>query len=346
MNQRLDWVDIAKGASIFLVVIYHTSFYLHANDAIPDAVIKVNLILAYFRMPTFFLISGILAARATRLPWGNLFANKIATLIWLLLLWTLIRYAFFGLVIDNVILPIEGHDPSLLLYSLINPSTGLWFIWALAIFCALTKMVFLLPRPMVLGALGIAAVLATLAYAKIVSFENFAFNNLCQYFFFFLLGASRQEDIKALLTERAWQKAGLTAAAFLGIFAITRVDPDRLRPLLGFGLALSGCAFALSLSVIVSGNRLASSVLKYLGANTLPVYVLHVLAIALMSHWIAQMGMSKMFNAALVPAVAVIAVLVSLAIRALVRRAGVVGLYELPRRVVAHLAPLATKPSP
>ena len=346
MHQRLDWIDIAKGASIFLVVIYHTSYYLHAHDAIPDAVIKINLILAYFRMPTFFLISGILAARATQLPWGNLFANKIATLIWLLLLWTVIRYAFFGLVIDNIVQPGEGHDPSLLLYSLVNPSTGLWFVWALAIFCALAKVVFSLPRPMVFGTLGGAALLSILAYAKIISFENFAFNNLCLYFFFFLLGAVRQADIKALLAEWVWLKAGLAATVFLGIFAITRADPDRLRPLLGFGLALSGCVFALALSVIVSGNRFASSILKHLGANTLPVYVLHVLVIALMSHWIAQMGTSKLFNAALVPVVAVIAVLASLGVRALVRRAGIVGLYELPRLVAAGLAPMAAKPRP
>lgn len=46
--KRIDWIDVAKGVGIFLMVMGHTSM--------PDA---VNRWIYSFHMPLFFLLSGL-----------------------------------------------------------------------------------------------------------------------------------------------------------------------------------------------------------------------------------------------------------------------------------------------
>lgn len=47
-TKRIDWIDVAKGVGIFLMVMGHTSM--------PDA---VNRWIYSFHMPLFFLLSGL-----------------------------------------------------------------------------------------------------------------------------------------------------------------------------------------------------------------------------------------------------------------------------------------------
>ena len=46
--QRIQWIDIAKGISIFLVIIGHTA---------PFGILERNIIFS-FHMPLFFILSG------------------------------------------------------------------------------------------------------------------------------------------------------------------------------------------------------------------------------------------------------------------------------------------------
>src|ERR1043166_6815366 len=66
---RLDWVDVAKGICIVLVVMMHSTFGVERTIGTSTSLHGFIDWARPFRMPDFFLISGLfLAARIDR-PW-------------------------------------------------------------------------------------------------------------------------------------------------------------------------------------------------------------------------------------------------------------------------------------
>jgi len=130
------WIDMAKGASIFLVVFYHSTKMLQNQMDVENFIWTLNHFLYPIRMPVFFLISGYLASRAVRRPWLILLERKTAFYIYIFSIWTLItvgvRSAFLGI-----------NWPSFLELSSywIAPISTLWFIWALAAYFPIAKII-------------------------------------------------------------------------------------------------------------------------------------------------------------------------------------------------------------
>ena len=91
IQSRLDWVDVAKGVCIVLVVL------MHATLGVEKAVGSETSLHAFidwarpFRMPDFFLISGLfLAARIDR-PWRSYLDTKVVHFAYFYVLWLTIQ---------------------------------------------------------------------------------------------------------------------------------------------------------------------------------------------------------------------------------------------------------------
>lgn len=91
---RLEWVDLARGVTIFLVVMYHVA--VGAGHSLLPAEFSeagarwaaVNRLLQPLRMPLFFLLSGMLAHSAAHREWTKVWRPRIADLWWPYLLWS------------------------------------------------------------------------------------------------------------------------------------------------------------------------------------------------------------------------------------------------------------------
>lgn len=124
-KNRIIWIDIAKGFSIILVVLGHSGEFFG------------NHYLAWFRMPLFFFLSGLLfkpIARTELLRW---IGNKSIRM--------LIPYFSFGLLILLVFTFIYDRDPFVRFYNLLYGGIKLtgehgvfWFITCLL----LTQIIF------------------------------------------------------------------------------------------------------------------------------------------------------------------------------------------------------------
>ena len=90
---RVDWVDVAKGICIVLVVMMHST--LGVEKAI-GAETSLHAFIEWaqpFRMPDFFLISGLfLAARIDR-PWRAYLDSKVVHFAYFYVLWVTIQFA-------------------------------------------------------------------------------------------------------------------------------------------------------------------------------------------------------------------------------------------------------------
>ncbi|HXV92629.1 MAG TPA: acyltransferase family protein, partial [Pseudonocardia sp.] len=138
-GRRLEWVDAAKGIAILLVVAHHAVMFLEATGHAPGPVVVVNTALASLRMPLFFLASGLFAAGPLAAPWRTLLHRRVAFFLYLYALWTLIRFVFFS-VVPQTVNPDETSSLAVLALALVVPGPGMWFLYALAVFSVLGKL--------------------------------------------------------------------------------------------------------------------------------------------------------------------------------------------------------------
>ncbi len=147
---RVDWVDYAKGICIVMVVMMHSTLGVEAATGQHGF---MHLIVAFakpFRMPDFFLISGLFLARVIDRDWRTYLDRKVVHFAYFYVLWVAIQFAFKA----PRFAAEQGwvHVGYLYLESFIEPFGTLWFIYLLPIFFVVTKATRRIPALMIWGA--------------------------------------------------------------------------------------------------------------------------------------------------------------------------------------------------
>src|SRR3954454_16194295 len=173
---RKAWVDVAKGIAIFLVVAYHTSLYLE-NAGILGMPWILKAPLELFPMPAFFLIAGLLSARTVGFAFGDLWRRRILPMLYLYVLWSVIRFAFYFVLPLGItdIGDLPADSPLSLGLILVWPSSSYWFLYALAIF---TLAMWLLRALPVSLHIALAAVLSVLTTSGVIETHNVGWNRV------------------------------------------------------------------------------------------------------------------------------------------------------------------------
>ncbi|WP_322409949.1 acyltransferase family protein [Microbacterium invictum] len=272
---RLAWPDVARGAAMILVVLAHAIQLMGAYGWENGWLDTVNLYLTAVRMPLFFLISGIFAARAIRRSWRALFASRLALLIYMYLLWMIVRAVWFTF----VPWPLNEEHPWLALaVAPIWPTNGLWFLYALIVYIVLAKLTAAL-RAWIPLAGGCAISLAA-AYDVIPTGGNSVWTSIALYLFFFLLGA-RLPKVWSTLADRSNPAvAALALVVVPGCILVFSVLPDALEGVGRVVLSVVCVAAALAVASLVSRWRWIATPLRYVGERTIAIYVTHAMLLA------------------------------------------------------------------
>lgn len=93
---RSSWVDVAKGIGISLVVFGHVWRGIHAAGLVPDERIYrlMDSVVYSFHMPLFFFLAGLFFYDSLlKRGWKRLIANKVDTLIYPLVVWSILQGA-------------------------------------------------------------------------------------------------------------------------------------------------------------------------------------------------------------------------------------------------------------
>jgi uncharacterized membrane protein YcfT len=264
--QRIDWVDCAKGICIILVVMMHST--LGVEKAFGEAGALTHFIAwaRPFRMPDFFLISGLFLARRMAAPWPKYADTKIVHFAYFYVLWMTIQFLFrgYGIYAD------AGVSGVLREYMLgfIEPFGTLWFIYLLAVFFAVTKLAERVPAPVIFALAAILEMLPIETGWTLI--DEFAARYV--YFFAGYWLAQRVFGFAGRIGafHPAAVLAGLAVWAFgNGILVFTGMSQV---PGIGLALGFIGAAAVIAFAVVISDTR-GAGVLRYLGANSIVVYL-------------------------------------------------------------------------
>ena len=152
-GDRVPWVDTAKGICIVLVAMMHST--LGVGEAMGGEGFMHDIVAFArpFRMPDFFLVSGLFLSRVIDRDWRIYADKRVVHFFYFYVLWLLIQSGVkFGQVSGGSLVGFAEH----LAFALVEPYGTLWFIYILAVFSAVTKLLRGVPPALLLG---VAAVL-------------------------------------------------------------------------------------------------------------------------------------------------------------------------------------------
>jgi uncharacterized membrane protein YcfT len=265
-THRIDWVDYAKGICIVLVVMMHST--LGVEKALGQAG-ALNTFIDWarpFRMPDFFLISGLFLARRIAAPWRDYLDKKVLHFLYFYVLWMTIQFLFKGYGIYAA----EGLGGlgRQWLFAFVEPFGTLWFIYLLPVFFVATKLLQRVP-PLLVFALAAALEILPL-HTGFIMVDEFAARFVYFYVGFWLAGhVFRFADDMANLTT-----AGLVSALVIWGIAHSQVWLTGLADSPGVSLVLGlvGTGAVVTAGVLCSRLPLGG-VLGYLGAHSIVIYL-------------------------------------------------------------------------
>ena len=281
VRARLDWADVAKGACIVLVVLHHATTKQY-DVLVPAHLASVaegwnglTHALKPVRMPLFFVLSGFFAASAVHRPWPAV-TRRIASSAYLYVVWLVLLAAFTTWERELPMNRVQDLDE--LALDLVFASTGLWFLYALAVYFVIVRLTAGLPAGAVLAG---AAVLASVASLLPIDEANRV--SVLLHLVYFVLGARFPDLVRWGAT---WTRTGvlpLLTVAFVVASALLAYAglPSSLEVLL---LSIVGLPWGLLLAVRVARAPRTSAGLSWVGRRTLPVYVLHIPVLGVVHH--------------------------------------------------------------
>src|SRR3954466_466921 len=144
-EQRVAWVDYAKGFCIIFVVMMHSTLGVGQAAGEEGWLHTVVAFARPFRMPDFFLISGLFLAQVIDRDWRTYLDRKVAHFAYFYVLWMTIQFGFKA---PAFAAESSWRDAGLLyLESFVEPFGTLWFIYLLPIFFVVTKLTRRIPAP-------------------------------------------------------------------------------------------------------------------------------------------------------------------------------------------------------
>jgi uncharacterized membrane protein YcfT len=327
-SDRIDFVDYAKGICILLVVMMHTTLGLGEAAHAMGWMHSVVEFARPFRMPDFFLVSGLFLARVIDRDWRTYLDRKVVHFLYFYLLW-------FG--IQSLLRApglLAGGDPGALLrhlgLGLIDPFGTLWFIYILPIFFVVTKLLRRIPAPVLVGAAA-ALEIAHLQSDWTVPLE------FARRYVFFVIGYLFAGQIFAFARKTAEHPGealiGLIIWANLNGIAVWSGKAD--LPGLSLLLGLAGAAAIVAIAAILARFD-AIPALRVMGEHSIVIYLSFFLPMVLMRTALLNLGLIGLDVGTASALITMVAALLPLAFYAATCNTPLRFLFERP--AWAHLA--------
>ena len=282
VKRRIDWVDSAKGLCIILVVMMHSTLGIEEVMGKEGFMHYAIAFAQPFRMPDFFLISGLFLARVIDRNWRTYLDRKVVHFAYFYVLWLTINFLLKapGIITD------KGLDAALYLYleAFIQPLGTLWFIYLLPIFFVITKLTRHI-HPIIMFSAAASIQVATIETGWIV------IDHTAERFVFFFTGYWLAQKIFSI-AQWAQTKTGLAvlfiiAWAFINGYLVFTGLAD--FAIVGLLLGFLGAGAIIIISAVFTKVSLARPI-RYCGKHSIVIYLSFFLPINLVQLILIQTG--------------------------------------------------------
>ncbi|MEM6409328.1 MAG: acyltransferase family protein [Pseudomonadota bacterium] len=279
MSERLQWIDMAKGVGITLVVLGHAGRGISAADipADPSFLIQMDRLVYAFHMPFFFVLSGVVFGMRPPISVKPALLKRVWSLLFPLAIWTYVFLVFRALAGSAANSPSSWAE---LFIWPIPPFAHFWFLWALLIITiALTVLRFLFIRFIPEGLLWSAAVLLLLPASVMVTFPEelkpFLQHSLI-YCPLFALGALISASPLVKYVPSWFQMTLAVVGFFMVLWGVLSFDLNVPPTMSGLVLSVLLIIPFMALSGRFTGSLWANA-LAFLGLISLAIYVMHTI---------------------------------------------------------------------
>ena len=299
-----------------------------------------------FRIPDFFLLSGLFMGRVIDRDWRLFSDRRVVHFAYFYLLWLVIQSAArYGKIVGD---DGPGAFAAHLAYALIEPYSSLWFIYLLAVFSVVTKLFRRAP-----GLLLLAAA-ALLQIADIRS-DSTLIEEFCARYVYFVAGYLFADRIFAL-ADRARDRVGLALcglAAWACLEGWLALTPSRLPayptlaslPVVSLALGAAGAlAIVVGAALITRAGGPVAEALRHCGQRSIVIYLAFSLPMAAVRGILVQTGVIADIGLASLTVMAS-AILLPLVLERLVRGTPLDLLFVRPARFRLAEAGVPTRPA-
>lgn len=279
---RIAWLDHAKGLCIILVVM------LYATESTGNAAGQegwLHAVAAFaqpFRMPDFFLLSGLLLARVIDRDWRTYLDLKVVHFAYFYLLWLTILFAFGAP--WTAAKEGWGAVPVRYLTAYVHPYSMLWFIYLLPVFFVVTKLVQRVPAVIVWTAAAALQVAQVETGIKVL-------DKLAPYYVFFYTGFVLAPYVfrfaNAVSTNRGKALLGLALWAVLDGYLV--FAGYATLPLLSLALAFAGAAAVIASAALIGRMKIMNA-LGYCGRHSIVIYLAFYIPLIVTHKILAKTG--------------------------------------------------------
>ena len=299
-GNRYAWVDFAKGICIVAVVTLYAQGPLQELYGHAGWLDHWTAFARPFRMPDFFLISGLFLPRVIDRPWRSYLDTKVAHYLYFLALWSLFVVPTTWASVPWEVTPWRAFKNYI--YHLYRPEAMLWFILMLAVYFVVTRLIRRVPWWIVLP---VGAALKVFPYhTGIYPIDWFG-----EYFVFFYCGYFFARYFFALADwaqgHRPHALAAVAAWAVVNAYLVAQgwSTNQFLFPVLG----MVGICAVVIVSSLLSRYEFMSW-LRYLGQNSIVVYLGFFLPLIGMFYLVRRFGSGLSVNllGVIVPAISIL----------------------------------------
>jgi len=324
-QDRVAWVDYAKGICILLVVMFHTVNHYEAAVGAEGWMRWIVDFSKPFRMPDFFLISGLFLSRTINSNLTTYIDKKV------------VHFAYFYLLWLGLTLLVTDHDAlrsnpveflKLYGWNILQPTGVLWFVHMLAVFFVITRMLRGVPKWAVMA---VAAGLQIAHQALWIDTPSFAINRLMDYYVFFFLGYAISGlvfDVADRAKARPWVTVSILAGWGLCNYWLTQHKLHDL-PVYGLFMGLAGALAVIEIGALLSKWK-SARFLRYCGQNSIVIYLTFFFPMTFLERFLAKNQMIPDVGWACF-AILVVSTVLPLLFHLAIKKTPLIALYARPK---------------
>ncbi len=265
-KDRLDWVDLAKGFGIILVVYGHVARGLSSAGQSFVFFRQIDNAIYAFHMPLFFLLSGYFFTKSAQKGVALYIKSKLGTILYPYLIWSLLQIGVQFLASNYINGSVSFFD----VLTFFVPRSQFWFLLALLLISIVNILLY---RKLGMKGILISSVVS-LVYILFEKTKIEVASDTLKNILFFNIGIFLYEYSSlmkfVIISKISVVVNGVLFAVLQSLLWVRDIDSNLFSLL----IAISGSVFVIQLC---NFKFLHCSHLKEIGQQSMVIYILHIL---------------------------------------------------------------------